>query len=127
MGLPGREVPSSKNYATAVSLSGVFGFIGLQHFYLRRWGEGLLDLGLTAGWLWGFLTGDVIWGAVFLVVDFAHALFVTIALLTGNFRDGSGRLVCYPGQKLKNKMGDVIHGSHDERDSRYGHAGSGHQ
>jgi TM2 domain-containing membrane protein YozV len=126
-GFPEREVPSSKNYTKAVILSGVFGFMGLQHFYLRRWGEGLLDLGLTAGWLWGFLTGHLIWGAVFLVVDSAHALFVTIALLTGNFRDGSGRLVCYPGQKLKNKMGELNHGSHDARNSEYRHAGTGHQ
>ena len=49
LGLPEREVPSSKNYTKAVILSGVFGFMGLQHFYLRRWGEGLLDLGLTPG------------------------------------------------------------------------------
>ena len=126
LGLPGREVPSSKSYAKAVILSGVFGFVGLQHFYLGRWREGLLDLGLTAGWLWGFLTGHVLLGVVFLVVDSAHAFFVTIALLTGSFRDGSGRLVCYPGQKLKTKMGDVIHGSHDTRDSQYGHAGTGH-
>ncbi len=127
LGLPGCEVPSSRSYAKAVILSGVFGFMGLQHFYLRRWGEGLLDLGLTAGWLWGFLTGHVLWGVVFLVVDSAHALFVTIALLTGSLRDGSGRLVCYPGQKLNTKMGEVIYGCHDTRDSQYGHAGTGHQ
>jgi hypothetical protein len=29
-----------------------------------------------------------------------HALVVTIVLFTGNFRDGEGRIVCYPGQKL---------------------------
>ncbi len=100
-GLPGRQVPSDRSYAKAVILSGIFGFVGVQHFYLRRWAEGLLDVGLTAGWLWGFATGRAIWGVVFLVADCAHALFVTIALLTVNFRDGSGRLVCYPGQKLK--------------------------
>jgi hypothetical protein len=101
MEIPGCETPSPRNYATAVALSGVFGFVGVQHFYLRRWWEGLFDVGLTIGWMWGFLTGHVIWGVVFLVIDSAHALYVTIALLTGNFRDGSGRLVCYPGQKLK--------------------------
>jgi hypothetical protein len=35
-----------------------------------------------------------------LVADFGHSLTTTILLLTGNFRDGEGRLVCYPGQKL---------------------------
>ncbi len=100
LGLPGREVPSSRSYAKAVILSAVFGFVGVQHFYLRRWGEGLLDLGLTFGWIGAFATGHVLWGVVLLVIDGAHALTVTIALLTGSFRDGSGRLVCYPGQKL---------------------------
>ncbi len=100
-GLPGRQTCSDRSYAKAVILSSVFGFVGVQHFYLRRWAEGLLDVALTAGWLWCFATGRAIWGVVFLAADCAHALFVTIALLTGNFRDGSGRLVCYPGQKLE--------------------------
>ena len=48
--VPGRESRSPKSYATAVILSTPFGFIGLQHFYLGRWAEALLELGLSAHW-----------------------------------------------------------------------------
>jgi hypothetical protein len=92
--------PSPRSYATAVALSAVFGFLGVQHFYLGRWGEGLLDLALSAAWVGCFATGEMLYGAAFLLADLAHSLVVTIQLLTGNFRDGRGRVVCYPGQKL---------------------------
>lgn len=91
---------SPKSYGVAVSLSAVFGFLGIQHFYLGRVGEGLLDVGLSMGWLWFFASGEVALGALCLAADGVHALVVTILLLTGNFRDGQGRIVCYPGQRL---------------------------
>ncbi|UCE87358.1 MAG: TM2 domain-containing protein, partial [Deltaproteobacteria bacterium] len=95
-GRPAAE-PSPRSYATAVVLSSVLGFAGVQHFYLGRVAEGLLDIGLTLGWLYGFATGQLLVGFAFLGLDMAHALTVTILLLTGNFRDGAGRVVCYPG------------------------------
>ena len=97
---PGSVQPSPKSYATAVTLSAVFGFIGVQHFYLGRHGEGLLDVGLTIGWLACFAMGEVALGLFLLLTDFAHSLVVTIMLLTGSFRDGDGFLVTYPNQKL---------------------------
>jgi TM2 domain-containing membrane protein YozV len=97
---PGAVQPSRRKYSTAVVLSAVFGFVGVQHFYLGRFGEGILDLGLTVAWIYCFATTQFLLGGVFLIADFAHALTVTIMLLTGNFRDGDGHVVCYPGQKL---------------------------
>lgn len=97
---PGAVQPSRRKYSTAVVLSAVFGFVGIQHFYLGRFGEGILDLGLTAAWIYCFATAQFLLGVAFLIADFAHALMVTIMLLTGNFRDGDGHVVCYPGQKL---------------------------
>lgn len=41
-----QEIKSEKRYTTAVILSGVFGVVGIHHFYVERWGMGLLDLGL---------------------------------------------------------------------------------
>ena len=99
--LPRELQPSPKSYATAVALSSVFGFIGVQHFYLRRWGEAFLDFSLTLAWLYCLLTGHLLWMLVFLVLDFGHSFIVTIQLLIGRFKDGDGRYVCYPGQKLR--------------------------
>lgn len=99
-GHPGSQLPSPKSYATAVSLSAVFGFVGVQHFYLGRLGEGLFDVGLTIGWIWSLAAGEVFLAVVLILLDFAHSMTVTIMLLTGNFKDGEGHIVCYPGQKL---------------------------
>ncbi len=90
---------SPKSYVVAVCLSGIFGVLGIQHFYLERWGLGILDLGLSisAFVLWHneyFLIG----GLIFLV-DIIHTVIVTFQLLVGKFKDGDGRLVPYPGQK----------------------------
>jgi TM2 domain-containing membrane protein YozV len=91
---------SAKSYGKAVALSAALGFSGVHLFYLGRVGEGLLDVGLTLGWLFCFATDRPGLGVLLLLADVGHALVVTILLLTGSFRDGEGRLVCYPGQKL---------------------------
>jgi TM2 domain-containing membrane protein YozV len=103
--VPGSLQPSPKSYATAVALSAVFGFMGAQHFYLGRWAEAFLDLALSVAWVSCFATGEVLYGAAFALADLAHSLTVTIQLLTGNFKDGRGRVVCYPGQKLTIQRG----------------------
>jgi len=102
---PGAEAASRKSYATAVILSSVVGFLGVHHFYLGRWLEGVVDLGLTVGWISCFARGEPILGILFLIADFGHSFVVTIMLLTGNFRDGEGRRVCYPGQQLTSRQG----------------------
>jgi TM2 domain-containing membrane protein YozV len=99
-GLPGSLQPSDKSYATAVVLSSLFGLIGIQHFYLGRWAEGVLDLCLSIGWVVSFAMGEPILGVALLLADLIHSFAVTIMLLTGNFKDGEGHMVCYPGQKL---------------------------
>lgn len=97
---PAAPCVSPKRYATAVTLSAVLGFLGIHHFYLGRIGEGLLDLGLSIAWIVCFAADAPLLGVLFLAADFGHSLTTTIALLTGSFRDGQGRQVCYPGQKL---------------------------
>jgi TM2 domain-containing membrane protein YozV len=96
------EIPSEKSYAIAVCLSGIFGVVGIQHFYLGRWLEGFIDLGLFTATIYLFVTGEPLWAILVGGIDALHTLVVTIMLLTGSFRDGDGKLVCYPGQKLKN-------------------------
>ncbi len=99
--LPLEVQASPKKYSTAVALSFVFGFVGVQHFYLGRWLEGLLDVGLSIGWILCFVMGEVMLGSLLIALDFGHSFVVSIMLLTGSFRDGEGHIICYPGQKLK--------------------------
>ncbi len=94
------ETPSEKSYAIAVSLSAIFGVVGVQHFYLGRWFEAFLDLGLAIATVYLFLTGEPLLALLVGAIDAIHTFIVTIMLLTGSFRDGQGRLVCYPGQRL---------------------------
>jgi TM2 domain-containing membrane protein YozV len=91
---------SEKSYAVAVCLSAIFGVLGIQHFYLGRWYEGMADLILTFGWLYYFVEGNPLVGTVFLGVDLIHSFITTVLLLTGTFKDGKGAYVCFPGQKL---------------------------
>ncbi len=94
------NLPSEKSYAVAACLSAVFGVIGIQHFYLGRHGLGIIDLTLSVLALFFFINGQFLLAFLFFAIDFVHTLVITIMLLTGTFRDGKGRLVCYPGQKL---------------------------
>ena len=84
-------------------LSSIVGFVGGHHFYLGRWAEGVVDAGLTVAWVVCFALDQIVLGVLFVVADFGHALVVTILLLTGNFRDGEGRLVYYPGQPVRSR------------------------
>lgn len=78
----------------------IFGIIGVHHFYLRLWLEGIFDLGLLIVAIALFAMGYPGWAMLVLVIDIAHTFIVTIMLLVGAVKDGSGKVVCYPGQKL---------------------------
>ena len=92
--------PSDKSYVVAVCLSGIFGLAGIHHFYLGRFIHGAFDFGLLAATIYFWLTGQIAWAIPFFAVDVLHTLIVTIMLVTGSYKDGSGKVVCYPGQKL---------------------------
>src|SRR5688500_9942578 len=101
--IPREESPSPKSYGTAVALSSVLGFIGGHHFYLVRWAEGVLGAGRSVAWVVCLALDQIVLGILFIVADFGHAFVVKILLLTGNFRDGDGRLVYYPGQPVRSR------------------------
>jgi len=92
--------PSPKSYVVAVCLSGVFGILGIHHFYLGRWMHGCLDLGMTLAAIFLIIIGGSLWGALILGVDVIHTFIVTILLLVGAYKDGNGKIVAYPGQNL---------------------------
>lgn len=92
--------PSNKSYAVAVSLSAVFGVMGIHHFYIGRYLEGMIDFTLFVATLYFYFTGQLLWAFIFFAVDGLHTFIITIMLLTGSFKDGEGKFICYPGQKL---------------------------
>jgi hypothetical protein len=97
--------PSEKSYGTAVCFSGVFGLLGIQHFYLGRYMLGFLDLGLSVGAFafifFGETTPNIIFGTILFLIDLVHSIYVLVKLLAGEYEDGEGRLVMYPGQKIR--------------------------
>lgn len=95
-----RKIPSRKSYLVAVALSAIFGVMGVHHFYLGRWLEGLIDLTLFVLTIYFFATGNIGLALLFGGIDALHTFVITIMLLTGSFKDGKGNVVCYPGQKL---------------------------
>lgn len=94
------KTPSEKKYITAVCLSGIFGVLGIHHFYLGRYLEGVIDLSLALIAFYLYSNGSFGWALAVFAVDFIHTFIVTIMLLTGSIKDGKGHIVCYPGQKL---------------------------
>jgi len=92
---------SEKNYVVAVCLSAIFGVLGVHHFYLGRYFEGIIDMGLAITAFVLYLNGQIGWAVLVFLIDTIHTFVITILLLTGSFKDGGGNIVCYPGQKLK--------------------------
>lgn len=88
---------SKKQYSVAVCLAFIFGILGVHHFYLKRWGEAALDVGLTVTAVLLWPSHPLIALAVFFL-DLLHTVVVTSLLLVGKWRDGDGRLLAYPGQ-----------------------------
>lgn len=93
---------SNKSYTVAVCLAGIFGVLGVHHFYLGRLAHGLFDLGLSVFGFTAIIIGEpeglVIAGIVMLGIDVLHTLYVFFKLLVGEYKDGKGRLITYPGQ-----------------------------
>jgi TM2 domain-containing membrane protein YozV len=89
---------SEKKYLTAVILSGIFGIMGIHHFYVGRWAMGVLDLGLFLGTLITYLSGNFLIAGLLFFADLVHTVYVTYLLLVGEYRDGRGKLITYPGQ-----------------------------
>lgn len=94
---------SKKSYTVAVCLAAVFGVLGIHHFYLGRLLHGIFDLGLSIVGLTLIVVGQsnvlIMTGAILLGIDVLHTLYVTFKLLVGEYKDGQGNLVTYPGQK----------------------------
>ncbi|WP_143181912.1 TM2 domain-containing protein [Thalassospira sp. TSL5-1] len=92
---------SKKKFGTAVALCGVFGILGIHHFYLGNILHGIADFLLCVVAITCFVSNDpslVPIGLLLLLIDFGHTFWVMVRLFTGKTRDGLGKLVVYPGQ-----------------------------
>ena len=92
---------SPKSYVVSVCLSGVFGLLGIHHFYLGRWIHGFIDFLMTIVGVILIAAGLDLPGITILCIDVIHTFLVTILLLVGAYKDGNGDLVTYPGQNLE--------------------------
>lgn len=94
---------SPKSYGVAVALCGVFGTMGIHHFYLGNIVHGLFDFILFVAAVYFFFAAvsndDV---SLFLlafslfIVDAIHTFIVFFMLITGHAKDGRGRVVTIP-------------------------------
>ena len=100
------EPASSKSYVIAAVLAGIFGIAGIHHFYVGRIIHGIFDLTLSmigfALILYGaqsdIANSFVALGILFLVLDYVHTIYFMYKLIIGEYRDGNGLLIKYPGQ-----------------------------
>ncbi len=104
--LPADEI-SPKSFGVAVALCGVFGTVGVHHFYLGNFLHGLFDLGLFIASMYLLFGVNhstdftlVFIGFGLLLLDFVHTGIVFYKLIVGKQKDSSDRLVTYPGQRL---------------------------
>ena len=95
-----KEMKSDKKYKTAVILSGIFGVIGIHHFYLERWKMGLLDFGLFSLTVFLYISDYLLYAGGVFIIDTIHTVIVTYLLLIGQYRDGQGKRITYPGQEI---------------------------
>jgi TM2 domain-containing membrane protein YozV len=74
-------------------LCGIFGVLGIHHFYLGNMLHGLVDLSLLVLAVIMFASGFDGIGIVLLIVDAVHTIVVFYLLITEQQRDSAGRLV----------------------------------
>ena len=84
---------SSKSYGIAVSLCGIFGMIGIHHFYIGNYLHGIFDLSLLIFGLFFLISGPAGLGLLLLGIDVIHTFFIFYKLITEKQKDGSGKLI----------------------------------
>lgn len=84
------EQVSERSYGISIALCGVFGILGIHHFYLGNYWHGLADIGLVVLAIWCLTTGNEGLALVTILVDSAHTLVAFYLLIVEKWRDGDG-------------------------------------
>ena len=94
------DVRSEKSFTVAVVLAGVFGLLGIHHFYVGRIGHGVFDLAMTVVGVYLIWTGaasesgaKIGFGLLVLALDYVHTVYFIYRLIVGTYRDGTGRYI----------------------------------
>ncbi|WP_377511612.1 NINE protein [Octadecabacter sp. R77987] len=82
---------SPKSYGVAVTLCGIFGVMGIHHFYLEDYLHGIADLALFVLAIWLFTQGNDGMAVLVLLVDALHSVIIFYYLIIEKWRDGQGR------------------------------------
>jgi len=90
-----QEDTSDKSYGVAIALCGVFGIIGIHHFYIGNYLHGILDLALFIGFVWLYAVASP-FAILVLIVDLFHTAYVFFMLIVGKQRDGNGKIIRQP-------------------------------
>lgn len=87
------ENQSDKSYGTAIILCGIFGILGVHHFYLENFIHGIIDFGMFVGAILLFVLGFPLLGLALLAADAIHSVTVFYLLITEQARDGQGNVL----------------------------------
>ena len=87
---------SPRSYGVAVALCGVFGVMGIHHFYIGNHLHGLIDLALFIAFVVCYAATLPGLALVFLLIDVVHTIFVFTRLIIGKQMDGYGRVIRPP-------------------------------
>lgn len=84
---------SPKSYGIAVALCGLFGTLGIHHFYLGDIWHGLADIALVVITVYCFMNGMFAFALLALLIDALHTMAVFYLLIVEKWRDGDGKPV----------------------------------
>ncbi|MEM1272888.1 MAG: TM2 domain-containing protein [Pseudomonadota bacterium] len=87
------EIKSPKSYGVAVALCGIFGTLGIHHFYLGDVWHGVADVMLVVLTAYFLINGYVVLAVITLLIDAVHTMAVFYLLITEQWKDGAGRPV----------------------------------
>jgi len=91
--MPDHIEKSPKSYGVAVSLCGIFGVLGIHHFYLEDYLHGIADLALFIIAVVFFVQGNSGLATLVLLADALHSVIIFYYLIIEKWRDGQGRPV----------------------------------
>ena len=88
---------SDKSYGTAIILCGLFGVLGVHHFYLENFIHGAIDFGLFVLAVGLLVAGLPLVALAVFLADALHSIIVFYLLITEQARDGQGHRVTLSG------------------------------